>query len=137
MRPFIWTALLVGAAIAACSTGDPGASPPPPATLAQKCAANCAPPSSSEDPCHGSNAAPSCASTCEATLAGKSDECVACWLAASGFTGTTCHCDEALGGFGSVSCSECAYQSGGKSCSTELIDKCTNGAQSCPGYKAI
>jgi hypothetical protein len=137
MRLFVSTVLLAGAAIAACSTGDPGASPSPPPTLAQKCAASCAAPSSSDDPCHGATSDPGCASSCETTLAGKSDDCVSCWLSFSGFTGTSCDCDQALGPLGSVTCTECRYHEGSKSCGTNLIDKCTNGAQSCPGYKAI
>lgn len=131
MRAIPWVILLA----AACSTSDPGGSSAPP-TLAERCASNCTAPKSADDPCHGASADASCASTCETTLAGKSDECVTCILSYSGFTGTTCKCDEALGGLGSVSCSECTYHGGSKSCATQLIDKCTNGAQQCSGYTA-
>jgi len=125
----VTTAVVV--TIAACSDTDDTVSPPP--TIAQRCKQSCDTPRDDEHPCHGQMSAPTCASSCEATLAGKSDECVTCYLGYSGWRGTTCSCagDERIGNIG---CSECSYRAGGKSCEVQLINKCTDGATSCDGW---
>ena len=115
--------------VVACSSIHGSSAPP---TLGQRCAASCTAPTSTDNPCAGQPTPAGCASSCESTLTGKSDECVSCYLGYAGWRGTSCSCSKP-GGLVDVSCSECTYRAGSKSCDTELINKCSSGG-SCAGW---
>src|SRR5688500_8791714 len=131
-RAFVTIALAPLAFAMACSTR--GDAPPPP-TIAERCERSCSPPASASHPCVNAKADPTCQSQCESTLEGKSDACASCFFSRAGWQGTTCECSSVFGA--SVTCKECTNRGGSRTCSTELVGGCTDGAKSCAGWKTF
>ncbi len=113
--------------VLACSHSNGGSSGPP--TLEDQCRSPCTP--TKGHPC-GAPDHTECVNTCVAHIEGRTDKCRQCILGLSGWHGTTCSCDKALGGFGNLTCTDCTWVGNGNGCSTDFSSCST--ASSCSGY---
>lgn len=120
---------IVLALVAACSSSDDGVTEDTPET---RCRRLCVPPK--DNPCFNTAATDTtCQSTCLARINGKTVGCQSCLQVHSGWTGETCKCDDAFGGFGSATCKQCRWQSSSNSCSSNVGNSCPP-VKGCEGF---
>jgi hypothetical protein len=117
--------------LAACSSSSP---PYVPATLEQRCSESCAyfPPG---NPCAGMSPPANCAAQCLAEVMpfAPNDDCTNCVIVNSGWEGTTCKCDSALGV--QTICNACSYSAAGSACGSRT--NCDSlPASACMGFVA-
>lgn len=128
----------LAAAISACSDESAPATPSSAPTLRQRCESACT--ADGEHPCAGKTGdSAACVNACEAKLGGKPEACSVCYFSLAGQRGTQCAC--ATAGVGEISadlaCEECTYIGTRKTCSVQLINKCSANSETCEGFQDI